>query len=213
MSRGWFGTDYTYDPDYGNAPATPKNWSAWGALPAAGLGQDETSQYVRQLWIANELLPWMNPYSQAQWLNTIRGQRGNLEELGVAPSGIGNYKSDAVLPLTVNAYYQQLGPSADALRSLTNMMLQGNDYGYRSNETDYLFTAARMLANAVPKPGERWTVAHRRAVDAALNAINELPAPSEEWAGLLGSIVSPTRRQVDTGWFRPPSMGVRSWFS
>lgn len=85
-----------------NASPLLSQWFSLGALPGTMTGNADTDRVLREVWLINELIPWMPYYQQAQAMNYLRSLSASLvtgEGVAGTPLGqqlarLGSYNVD-----------------------------------------------------------------------------------------------------------------------
>lgn len=211
VSDEWWAPSYGQQPWRGGAPA--KHWASWGKLPATMLEDTETATGLRQLAIANALLPYLNPYSRGWFGTQIRSNAPQLIEAGVPSSRVEQLNVPMTPRLTAGSFYDWLGPMADALRAAGNELMQ-EEHGYGTSaleEANWLHTIGRQLEEAAPGAGESWTAGQVQAVnDLLAQAQAAAPAGWEDWFGMM---LNPqyTARPINLTWSQRLPQYANRW--
>lgn len=206
----WFGAPgYPVPPEVGPGNQ-PQNWQSWGRIEPAAMENAD----LRALYFANELLPWLNPFSQAFIINEyLRPNRRAMEDAGLttAAGAVDNYYGGAPTALSTNAFYDQLGQTADVVRSAANALMH-RSAGYGTPEADWLHNVGRQLADVTPE-GDFWTYEQVRNANDVLDTIfRNIPEGAGAFGNILQAMVLPKRREVQM--FSTPGATARSsWFS
>lgn len=219
--RRFFGEDPWFTSSYQNVVGADA--PMWGDIAAPALEEDEAGRGLRLLYIANALLPYLNPYTRALFTNRIIGQAGDLAELpqtgasegatlgGVVPG----YVSSPALPLSSQGFYNNAGAQAEALGASMGALkgIFTDDSEQRlPDETLWLQDVARQVGQVAPKAGESWTYGQVQDYNDLLYTLGA-GAPDEMWSDFVQQIFNPVRKAVDVTWANAPGRSAASWFS
>ena len=210
----WFTSSYQ-SPGYIGADSP-----SWGKIAAPALEETELGQNLRSLYIANAMLPFLNPYSRNLFINRIVGAQPALKDLpqtGATQGAtlepvVSGYRSAPTVPISSMQWYRSLGPAAEALGAAAGV-LSDDDAGYDTPESRWLGDVAQQLQAVSPKADESWTYQQVQDVNGMLQGIAQ-GAPSDTWAQLVQDMFAPQNsvRQVPVGWYRGQTSSG-NWFS